>query len=224
MAPAWAQMPEAPEAPHNNVRRAMRWKAYEYTCEGGTKMSVQVAGDLAKVLFQDRQYLMKQTPAADGARYSDEKLAWWSKGESGFLQEENPEGDGKILAKDCKLDQPAEAPANLISGTVVYLQKMALPPNAVIEVKLQDVSQANLSPKTLAEEKITLGERQLPVLFELKYDPSKIDARHSYALAADVLVDGQVRFTNEKSYPVLTRGHPSHVDVILRPGKPGDKP
>lgn len=102
--------PAAP--PQNEVRRAIRWKEFQYTCDGGTKVTVYLSGSLAKVLFRDHQYLMKQTVSADGNRYSDGKLLWWGKGQGGFLQEDTPDGDGKMLAPNCKLEaKPAGSDA-----------------------------------------------------------------------------------------------------------------
>jgi len=53
--------------------------------------------------------MMRQTPAADGNRYSDGKVLWWGKGETGSLQEDNPDGKGKILINGCVLDKPADS-------------------------------------------------------------------------------------------------------------------
>jgi membrane-bound inhibitor of C-type lysozyme len=95
--------------PQNEVRRAIRWKEFQYSCDGGTKVTVYLSGSLAKVLFRKHQYLMKQTVSADGTRYSDGKLLWWSKGEGGFLQEDTPDGDGKMVAPNCKLETKSTA-------------------------------------------------------------------------------------------------------------------
>ena len=106
--------------------------------------------------------------------------------------------------------------AGTVSGTLSYLLRMALPPNAVIEVQLEDVTLADAPVKVIAEERITLGERQVPVTFELKYDPAKIEAKHKYAVSARILVDGELRFINDQAYPVLTEGKPSYVEIILK--------
>ncbi|MGB9436093.1 MAG: YbaY family lipoprotein [Candidatus Acidiferrum sp.] len=200
---------------HNNVRRAMQWKPFDYTCEGGAKLTVYLGEQLAKIRFGESAYLMKQTVSADGNRYSDGKVLWWGKGNGGFLQEDTPDGNGKMIVKDCKLDKPLNG--GTVSGTVSYLQRVALPPNAVIQVQLQDVSLADAPAKVIAEETINLGQRQVPVPFELNFDTAKIDPKHSYSLSAKVTVDGELRFTNGQSYPVLTRGNPSRVDMILKP-------
>jgi uncharacterized lipoprotein YbaY len=224
---ATARSQEAPApntAPKDNVRRAIHWKQLTYTCDGGAKVSVELADTVAKVLYQDHQYLMKQTLSADGNRYSDGKVVWWGKGVGGFLQEDAPDGNGKMIVQGCKLDKTPEA-AGTVTGTVTYLQRMALPPDAVIEVKLQDVSLADARAKTIADQKITLGNRQVPLPFELKFDPAKIDPKHSYSVRATILMEGQPHFVTDKAYAVLTQGHPSHVELILQqvpaePSKP----
>jgi uncharacterized lipoprotein YbaY/membrane-bound inhibitor of C-type lysozyme len=218
---ALAQEPATPPAqtqPKNNVRKAIPWKQFEYTCEGGAKLTAYLRGDLAKIRFKDQAYLMKQTMSADGNRYSEGKVVWWGKGNGGFLQEDTPDGNGKMIVKDCKLDKPLNdgSEAGTVTGTVSYLQRMALPPNAEIQVQLLDVSLADAPSKLIAEQKITLGDRQVPVPFTLNFDPAKIDAKHTYSVSAKITVDGALRFISDKSYPVLTAGKSSHAEVILK--------
>ncbi|HYA62009.1 MAG TPA: YbaY family lipoprotein [Candidatus Sulfotelmatobacter sp.] len=216
-APA-ALAPAPAQAAHNNVRRAIEWKRFEYTCEGGAKVTVSQSGTIAKVQYQGHEYLMKQTQSADGNRYSDGKVVWWGKGNGGFLQEDTPNWDGTMIVKDCKLDKPMNAETAVVTGTVSYLQRIALPPEAAIEMQLLELPQADAREvaKVVAEEKITLGNRQVPVAFEVKFDPAKIDAKRAYALMARILVGKEVRFTSDPGYPVLTAGNPSHVEMILK--------
>jgi putative lipoprotein len=210
-----AQTPQAGQAQeHNNMRRAIRWKAFEYTCDGGTKLTAYLSDQLAKVRFGDKTYLMHQTESADGNRYSDGKVVWWGKGKGGFLQEDTPDGNGNMIVQNCKLDQPLNSSA--VTGTVTYLQRMALPANAVIQVQLLDVSLADAPSKIIAEQSITLGQRQVPVPFTLNYDPTKIDQKHSYSVSAKIMVDGAQRFISDQSHPVITRGNPSKVDLVLK--------
>lgn len=108
-APADPAKPAAAAEPKNNVRPAIRWKQFSYTCEGGAKVTVYLRDTAAKVRTQDHIYMMRQTRSADGNRYSDGKILWWGKGDTGFLQEDTPDGDGKMLIKGCVLDQPADA-------------------------------------------------------------------------------------------------------------------
>ena len=107
--PAAPAKQDAPPGPTNNVRPAMKWKRFDYTCEAGAKISVYLRNTTAKVRTRDQIFMMRQTPSAEGNRFSDGKVLWWGKGDPGFLQEDTPDGDGKMLVKGCVLDKPADA-------------------------------------------------------------------------------------------------------------------
>jgi len=201
----------------NNVRKAVPWKQFHYTCEGGKKLSVYLRGDEAKVTYGDKTYLMKQTRSADGNRYSDGKVVWWGKGNGGFLQEDRPDGNGTMIVKNCMVaEAPVGSHEGTITGTVTYRERMALPANAVIDVQLLDESLADAPAKVIAEDKITLAERQVPVPYVLKFDARKIDARHRYAVRAKITVDGELRFTSDQVHPALTGGTSSDVNLVVK--------
>jgi uncharacterized lipoprotein YbaY len=206
-------------APSPSIRSAMEWKRFDYTCEGGTPLVVYLHNQTVKVSYKDKLYLMRRVPSADGGRYSDGKVVWWSKGNGGLLQADSADGDGAMMAKDCKLDKPmnaSETPGT-VSGTVTYMLRMALPPEAVVDVQLQDVSRADAKAAVIAEEKITVGERQVPIPFELKVDAGKIEPSHTYTVRAQILVDGEIRFTSQQAYNVLTKGNPAKVEIVVKP-------
>lgn len=50
-----------------------------------------------------------------------------------------------------------------VIGTVTYRPRIALPPNAVVEVSLVDVSRADAPAITLAGQSIVTGGRQVPI-------------------------------------------------------------
>lgn len=220
-----AQQPAAPAAnaqsqTKSEMRPAMVWKRFEYACEGNAKVIVYLRDQTAKVRYGDTQYLMKQTMSADGNRYSDGKVVWWGKGNGGFLQEDKRDGNREMLVKDCKLvEQSSTKPTagGVVTGTVTYLQRMALPPTAEILLQLVDVSVADMPATAIAEQKISTGGKRVPIPFELKFDPAKIDAKHRYAVSARISVDGRLRFASEQAYPVLTQGGPSTgVEIVLK--------
>jgi uncharacterized lipoprotein YbaY len=106
----------------------------------------------------------------------------------------------------------------VLTGTVTYLQRSALPDDAVVQVKLVDVSRADAPATVLAEHKIVTGGKQVPIPFELKYDPAAIDPRFTYAVQARIEISGQLRFITKQMYGVLTRGNPvTDVEVIVEP-------
>jgi putative lipoprotein len=215
----FAQETTAPPAkPESDMRRAIEWKRFDYTCDGGNKLVVYLHNTTVKVRFKDKVYLMRQVPSADGGRYSDGSVQWWGRGNEGFLQEDAADGNGAMIVKGCKLDKPlnSETGTSVVTGTVSYLVRMALPPTAVILVQLRDVSLGDAPAKVIAEEKITLGDRQVPVPYSLSFDATKIEQGHAYSVNAQIRVDGELLFISDKAYPVVTRGNPSHVDVIVK--------
>jgi putative lipoprotein len=104
-----------------------------------------------------------------------------------------------------------------VTGTVTYRQRSALPPDAVVEVELLDVSRADALATRLGRQEIATNGRQVPIPFEITYDPAAVDPRHSYAVGARILVGGRLRFINDTRHPVLTRGAPSTVEVVVVP-------
>jgi len=103
-----------------------------------------------------------------------------------------------------------------VTGTVTYLQRIALPPTAVIKVQLIDVSRADAPALVLGEQVIQASGKQVPFAFELSYDPAKIEGNHTYAVQARIEDDGKLRFINDTRYAVITGGAPTHVDMVLK--------
>ena len=111
---------------------------------------------------------------------------------------------------------PTGASAARVTGTVTYLQRIALPPSATIKVQLIDVSRADAAATVLGEQVIAAGGKQVPFSFAIPYDPAKIDQRFSYAVQARIEDGGTLLFINDQRYAVITRGAPNHVDMVLR--------
>ena len=105
-----------------------------------------------------------------------------------------------------------------VSGKVFYLQRIALPPDASLEVKLVDISKQDVPAVTIAEQKITTPG-QIPIPFELQYDPDKIDYRMTYAVQARIEQDGKLLFISTQVFPVITRGNSTSVEVKVDPVK-----
>lgn len=110
--------------------------------------------------------------------------------------------------------QPIEVPVSTVTGTVTYLQRIALGPNAIVIVKLLDVSRADASSITLGEQIIN-NPGQVPVAFEIEYDPSEIDERFTYVVRAEIRENDKLIFTTTSSYPVITSGNPVEVELVL---------
>jgi uncharacterized lipoprotein YbaY len=111
---------------------------------------------------------------------------------------------------------PLPALSGVLTGTVAYLQRIALPPDAVIDVQLQDVSLQDAPATVIAAERYIADGRQVPFPFELTYDPAGIDPKQTYAVMARISVDGKLRWISTQRYDVLTRGAPvTDVEIVV---------
>ena len=110
---------------------------------------------------------------------------------------------------------PASAQVGHVKGTATYRERMALPPNAVFEATLEDVSRADAPSEIVGKTRIE-GPGNPPIRFEISYDPSRINPKNRYTVRARILVGGRLFFTSDQSYPVLTGGQGNEVEVLLR--------
>jgi putative lipoprotein len=120
-----------------------------------------------------------------------------------------------LLVAACAKPPPATL---TVDGLVVQRSRNALPPGTVVTVRLLDVSRADAPSVTLAEQRIELGGRQLPVPFSLMVTADRLDARMSYAVAADARLNGQLLMFSTNRHAVITHGAPTGgVAVLLEP-------
>jgi putative lipoprotein len=114
------------------------------------------------------------------------------------------------------LPQATSGGQPMVTGTVVYMQKIALPPNAAVEIKMQDTSVA--SPKTIAETVFGAAGQQVPISFQLTYNPANINQAHTYQVLANISVNGKPMFVTNTPLHVITQGSPSQgIALMLEP-------
>jgi putative lipoprotein len=76
-----------------------------------------------------------------------------------------------------------------------------LPPNAQVTVQLADVSLADAPAAIIGEQQISPAG-QVPIKFEIKFDPSVIQPNMTYALQARISVDNQLWFITDTRHKV----------------------
>lgn len=92
-----------------------------------------------------------------------------------------------------------------LRGTVSFRERIALPPTAVVEVKLLDVSLADAPARTIAQTRIPVGSRT-SIRYSLRFDRSRILSRRSYALQARIMDGDRLLFTNTTRHTVFAGG------------------
>ena len=109
-----------------------------------------------------------------------------------------------------------------VVGTVAYRQRMALPPDAVVEVQLQDTTRADAAARTIGQATIPTRGAQVPIPFRIEFDPASIDPTHSYSVRANITVGGRLLYSSPTMYPVLTRGAGSEAAIEVYMILPAD--
>jgi len=104
-----------------------------------------------------------------------------------------------------------------VRGTATYRERIALPPGAVLEATLEDVTRADAPGKVIGRTRVD-HPRNPPIRFAIPYDSSRIDPRRRYVVRAQILVDEKPFFATDQSYPVLTGGKGKEVELMLRRG------
>jgi putative lipoprotein len=110
---------------------------------------------------------------------------------------------------------PDRGAAATVKGTATYRERMALPPNAVFESTLEDVSRADGPAEIIGQTRVEHPGNP-PIAFQIEYDPSRIVPSHSYAVRGRILVNGNLLFTSDQQYAVITAGQGNSVEMLLR--------
>ncbi|HEY1302690.1 MAG TPA: META domain-containing protein [Vicinamibacterales bacterium] len=107
------------------------------------------------------------------------------------------------------------AMAQSIEGSATYRERMALPPAAVFEASIEDVSRAGAPAETIARTRVP-SPGNPPIAFTIPYDPARIQSNRRYVVRARILVDEKLLFTTDVATPVITGGHPTKVSLMMR--------
>lgn len=83
-----------------------------------------------------------------------------------------------------------------IEGKVIYFERIALPPQATLEITLEDVSIMDIPAPIIAQTRQNITS-QVPILFRLNVDPKLIQKGHRYNLRAKILYKDTLLFITE---------------------------
>ena len=102
-----------------------------------------------------------------------------------------------------------------LQGRASYLQRIALPEDAVFDVVLQDISRADAKAEVIAHSQLNPAG-QTPFAFTLNYDTSAILPGRRYAVRATIKQQNKLLFTTDRVYPVLD-GDDAPLELLLVP-------
>lgn len=110
---------------------------------------------------------------------------------------------------------PEGARGGKVTGKVYYQQRIALPKETKLVVKLVDMTDSG-SPRTLESAGRTIGMLN-PAEFEMSFSPGAIREGGVYQVVASLELPDGGRWWHEQTYPVLTGNAPAYVEIRVYP-------
>ncbi len=174
-----------------------------------TSADVRIVSDAsATVKIMVKQYLLITVTPQDGKpnqKSAREQAEIWAQAARRLLPEVN------AMPNHSAIDSAPQS----VSGTVSYLQRIALPTNSLLIVQLVEIARVDAPAIKIAAMRIRTTT-QVPIPFRIKYTLAKIDPRHTYAIEARILIQGKLSWINAQRYTVITHGNPREVAIRLK--------
>lgn len=122
-------------------------------------------------------------------------------------QSQSAAGTASTAAQPVANDGPA------VTGTVLADTPRQLAGNAMLNVRLLDVTRAEGDPIVVTQNQTPITA--IPAQFSLPYARAEVNSIRSYALDVSVMENGQILYVSTSRPGVLTNGKPDRVDVML---------
>ena len=99
---------------------------------------------------------------------------------------------------------------------MTYFQRIALTPEAVVQIELRDASLPEADGVPIAKQVIQ-RPGQVPVAFSLSLEPGALAAGRRYALSARISDRGQLQFVTENPVTVVPRAGQAPLEIVVVP-------
>ncbi|MFG0331800.1 MAG: YbaY family lipoprotein [Maioricimonas sp. JB049] len=118
--------------------------------------------------------------------------------------------DRQLVVLPVQLDSRLEK----ITGTIAYRDRRRLPSGAAASIELREMIRPGAPMVAIARKSVS-DLRNVPVSFDIEYDPTQIDPRRTYLLHATITADGRTLYTTKQNYTVLTGNRPRNVAMVV---------
>lgn len=135
-----------------------------------------------------------------------------------MLQACNDTTESTQVSSDSLVEAPAtevaKAEMKSLDVNVIYLDRRMLPPEAVLEVTLEDVSKADAPSELIVSQSMEPASAP-PYAMVLDYDATKIADKHRYSLRATIKVQDQLVMTSTTSIDPFAEGATLPIEIKL---------
>jgi putative lipoprotein len=109
--------------------------------------------------------------------------------------------------------QVVRAEAETLTVTVAYRERIALPPDAHLDVQLLDVAQADDAERRIASQRFLMT--QVPMAVELPFDPQIINNQSEYAIVATIWSGDTMMFRTTTRHNAFSSDSVDGIEVLL---------
>ena len=122
---------------------------------------------------------------------------------------------GCTTTNDPMAEDKLIACAGAVTGNLTYMERMALPDDAVITVNLSDISLADAPATVISSVSFRADGRQVPFNFTLPFASEQVKAAQTIAVSAKITQGDRLLFITTTVNEVLTQGKPSTANLVL---------
>lgn len=119
-----------------------------------------------------------------------------------------------IVLASCNQRTPPVGMKEYVTGSVTYVERIAVPPNARLSTKLIGIGEAGRPNYVVAMDERALTA--VPSAYSITYEPNAIAAGTRYGVTAEIRVGEELWFESKAPVPVLTQGAPNQADLVLK--------
>ena len=112
---------------------------------------------------------------------------------------------------------------NSITGQISYPQLITLTEQIIVTILLVDISKQDEKAQVVAE-KIIKNPGQVPIKFDIQYNPKDIVSANTYSLIVKIEEKGSPLFTTDSLYPVINNGITENIKIKVVPADESVKP
>lgn len=199
-----------------------------YTCDDGSRLEILLSAadderPAATLQTAEGKHQLPMVPAAAGALFRAGPLRLHLQDDEAVFD------DGQGRLRRCTKGEATASPSHTatpaatdsfveLSGQVTYYSRMALPPSAILSIRIRDRSRA----RPLVEQRYELNGAQVPIAFSATVDRDLIGRRSKLSVSARIEHGGRLLFASDKDYPLFENGQAHPVDIVLKPA-PGKR-
>lgn len=113
--------------------------------------------------------------------------------------------DGEVVAEE----------ELVVTGSVFYRDRSALPPQAMVSVVLADASEVGAPAKILSQVLFPAAGKQVPINFSLPYSKKQAENAKRIIASARIEVDGRVIYNTNRVFEVITNDKTGDVNIMV---------